>query len=158
MHAARERSLVLRLDEQVDVRALKADVYDPDPLTDRRNNGRFAYRPVHVAAAQASDDRDYPQHDVQRLVRFDLRSLLVRRPCPLALRRPPGALALPAVLEQLLLHMPPAPTPRIRHSHVMHISIASWIGKLNSRIYYPMISIDITDHCRRGCAAPRRLT
>ncbi|HEY0992774.1 MAG TPA: hypothetical protein VGD80_37225 [Kofleriaceae bacterium] len=78
LHAARKRQLVLRLDEQVHVRALKTDVDDPDPLADRCSDRRVAHRLVQLTAAQAADRGHDAQHDMKPLLGPDLRPLLVR--------------------------------------------------------------------------------
>jgi hypothetical protein len=110
LHAPRKRELVLGLDQQVHVRALDTDVHDPELLALRRREGRVADGLVHVSSSQIPDDGNDTEHDMQRLLRADLRALLMRRAGPRPDRLAPCALALPAASEQLLLDMPPPTT------------------------------------------------
>jgi hypothetical protein len=101
LHPARQRRLVVGLDPQVDVRALDADVDDPEVLASRRRERRFADRLVGEPAAQAAHRGDGPQHDVHRVPGVELGPLAVRRPRPPTLRlaaSPPPLAA--ALLEQ----------------------------------------------------------
>ena len=119
LHAARERLGVLCLDEHVNVRALDADVHDPEALPERGGDRRFAQRLVHRTLAQVADGLDDAHHDVQRMIRPDRRSRAMTRARAAPARLPPGSLAPPAVAEQLLLHVPlprfPSPRARLRH-------------------------------------------
>ncbi|MEO7732604.1 MAG: hypothetical protein ABIY55_16670 [Kofleriaceae bacterium] len=80
LHPTRERQLVLRLDEHVDVRCLDTEVNDPDPPADRRDDRSLADSSVHLRSAQVANLRHHPQHDVQRVPRLQLQPPLVRRP------------------------------------------------------------------------------
>jgi hypothetical protein len=84
LHPARERQLVVGLDEQVDVVALDADVHDPKhaglfvrELAPRDRDRRFAQGFVHVPLAQGADLADDPQHDMHGLIALELRARLV---------------------------------------------------------------------------------
>jgi len=134
LQPARKLAGVVGFDQQMDMRALQADVHDPDPLTDRGNDRRLAHRPVHQPAPQAADRRHDAQHDVQCMIRLHVGPLLVARSRALSLRRTPGTLALATSTEQLLLHVPLARPPRPRLRHPQQIATLTVNGKLISRI------------------------
>jgi hypothetical protein len=102
---------VLRLDDQVDVIALNADVDDAKRVTGvvvelaaRDGDGRLAQRLVHVPLAQAADRVDDAQHDVHRIPRVECRALLVRRARTLALGLAPRFARELAILPNTHVH------------------------------------------------------
>jgi hypothetical protein len=130
LHPRRQGDLSVGLDDEVEVRALDAEVDDPEVLAARRGERRLADRLVGEPAAQVADVPDDAQHDVDRMPRGELGPYLVRRPGPrLALAtRAPLAATLRGRREQrqlLGLRAPPrlasrVATPRsfaARHSH-----------------------------------------
>jgi hypothetical protein len=117
LHAARERHLVLGLDQHVDVRALEADVHDAEPIAHCREDRGLAHDLVHHAPPQAPHRRHNAHHDVERVVWPDLGPRVVPRACPRTLRLAAGALALAAAPEQRLLDVPLARTLRLRRRH-----------------------------------------
>src|SRR5262245_49196639 len=134
LHTARERSLVVRLDQHVNMVALQADVRDPDPLADRGDDRCCADRLVHVPSTQTAHGRHDAQHDVKRMTQLDVRPRLVRRSRSLALRLAPGSLALAAILEQHLLNVSLAHAARPRHCHTRLLVTMVVIVNLNSPI------------------------
>ena len=101
LHARRQRVLVVGLDEQVDVRALDAEVDDPEVLASGRRERRFADRTIGEPAAQVADRADDPQDHVDRMPREQIRAGLVRRTGPPTFGRSTGAAPLAAPpLEQ----------------------------------------------------------
>ena len=97
LHPVRQRAPVLGLDDQVQVRALHAQVHDPERLELQHRERRLADRQIHVARAQRADARHHARHDMHRLARAQLRPALVPLARPRPLRRSPGARALAAV-------------------------------------------------------------
>jgi hypothetical protein len=78
LHPRRQRLLVLCLDDQMDVRALDADVHDTEILAPGCRQRCFADRLVHTAAAQVADGADGAQYHVDRIPLVQAGSLLVR--------------------------------------------------------------------------------
>jgi hypothetical protein len=124
LHALRERGLVVRLDEQVHVRALDAEVHDPEARAPGRRQRRLADRLVHAAPTEIPDRAHHAEHDVDRVPPVQERPLLVRRPGTRPLRRPTGASPLAAALleqHQLgLLQSSPAAGRLLAQLHVAH--------------------------------------
>jgi hypothetical protein len=81
LHAARECSLVARLDEQVDVLALNADVDDPDAFATRGHDGGMADRGVHRAPPHGADDRRHAEHDMEWMARVERGASPMRLAC-----------------------------------------------------------------------------
>jgi hypothetical protein len=105
LHADSEGALVIRLDQQVDVIVLDAQLDDAEVLATRRRQRGLSNGLVGTAATKLPDRRDHAQRDVHGIPSVQERPLLVRRARPLALRRTTGAAALAAARrEQLLLH------------------------------------------------------
>ncbi|HMG24986.1 MAG TPA: hypothetical protein VK607_26800 [Kofleriaceae bacterium] len=105
LHPGGELCLVIRLHEQVDVRALDAEVDDPEVLALRGDERGLADRLVDAAPLQVADRADDPQHDVDRIARVEIWPSLVRRPRARAPGRPAGPAPLAAALlpqDQLL--------------------------------------------------------
>src|SRR5678816_4181978 len=112
------------------MRALDAEVDDPEVLAARRGERRIADRLVGEPSAQVADVSDDAQHDVDRMPRGELGPYLVRRSGPgLALAtRAPLAAALTGHREQrqlLGLRAPPRlasrlATPRTLAGHRFH--------------------------------------
>jgi len=96
LHPARKGELVLGLDEQVNMRALQADVHDPDALAQASGDRRVAHGLVQCSSPHVADGCHDAQHDVQCLIRPDLRTRLMRRPGTCALRLAPCSFALTA--------------------------------------------------------------
>jgi len=123
LHAARERRFVLGLDEHVDVLSLQADMDDAQPFAPRRGDRCRADRLVHVAAAQAPDCRADTHHDMQRMVRLEIRARLM----PLAGANPArlssGTSPLAAAAKQRLLDMPLALRHRRHDYDVYHLLV-----------------------------------
>jgi hypothetical protein len=118
LHPAGKRSLVLGLDEHMHVGTLQADVHDPKPLAQRRGDRGVAHRLVQLAPPQAADRRRDPHHDVQRVIRLELRPRLVPFPRARTSGLSPGAAPLAAAPEQLLLDVSPVPRAlRLRRPH-----------------------------------------
>ena len=61
MHAGRERVFVLGLDEQMNVRALDAQLHDPEVLSQSSGQRRLANRLVHASSAQVADLANHAQ-------------------------------------------------------------------------------------------------
>ena len=101
LHPRRQRVLVSGLDEQVDVRALDADMHDAEVLAPGRGERGFADRTIGEPAAQVADRADDPQDHVDRVPRVEIRAGLVRRAGPSTLGLAAGAAPLAAApLEQ----------------------------------------------------------
>ncbi|HEX3764372.1 MAG TPA: hypothetical protein VHW23_37010 [Kofleriaceae bacterium] len=96
LHPPGQRRLVAGLHEQVDVRALDAEVDDVKVLAQRGGERRLADRLVDAAPAQVADRADHPQRDVHGIPRVQERPLLVRRAGPRPLGRPPCPASLAA--------------------------------------------------------------
>jgi hypothetical protein len=113
LHPRRQRALVIGLDEQVHVRALDAEVHDPEVLAPSGRERSFADRSVRESAAQISDRTDDPQDNMHRIPGRKLGPRLVRRARPTALGFAASAAPLTtARLEQhqlLGLYAPRAP-------------------------------------------------
>jgi hypothetical protein len=124
LHAASERSRVISLDDHVHVRALQRDVYDPEPLAQRRGDRRCAHGLVHRAPPQAAHLRHDPHHDVQRVVRLECLPGRVPLSGAYALWLPSCTAPLAAPPEQLLLDMPLARSLRLRRHARFIITIA----------------------------------
>jgi hypothetical protein len=79
LHAERQRRAIRRLDEQVNMRALDAQLHDVKRVVLQHGDRRLANRCVGLARAQASACNlgDDAQRDVKRRVRGQLRSLRV---------------------------------------------------------------------------------
>jgi len=60
------------------VRALNAEVHDPEVLTQSGGERGLADRLVHTPAAQAADRTDDPQDDMDGMPRVEKRPLFVR--------------------------------------------------------------------------------
>jgi hypothetical protein len=101
LHPQRQRTLVVSLDQEMDVRSLQAEVHDPEVLTARSRERRFTDRLIRAPPAQIADCIDHAQYDVNRIPSMEKWPLLVRCPRPLAPGRPasPASLAA-ALLEQ----------------------------------------------------------
>ena len=107
---------------------LKAEVDDPEVLSTRRGESRFADCLIDAAPAQLADGTDHPQRDVNRIALVQERPRLVRRTSPLALGRTPGAPPLAAAPEQLLLDMSSLRFPlRRRRPHGFMIAMRAQI-------------------------------
>jgi hypothetical protein len=78
LHARCERVLVVGLDEQVEMRALDAEVDDAEVVAPGGRERGLADRLVGEPAAQVADRADHPQDDVHRVPRDKLRPYLVR--------------------------------------------------------------------------------
>jgi hypothetical protein len=122
LHPAGERHLVIGLDEQVNMRALQADVDDPEPLAQRRGDRGVAQRLVHRAPPQAPHLRRHPHHDVQRMVRLELRPRFMSLAGTCAPGLPPCTAPLAAAPKQLLLSSPPRLATRPRRPHTISIT------------------------------------
>ena len=87
------------------MRALDAEVHDPKIRMPPRSRERgFTDGVIDATAALVANGADDPQHDVYRISRMKIRSLLVRRTGSWSLRRATGAAPLPApFLEQYQL-------------------------------------------------------
>jgi hypothetical protein len=72
LHAAGERGLVLGLDDHVDVRALQAEVDDPEPPAERRGDRGGTHRLIHRASTKAAHRRHDAHHDMQRMMRLEV--------------------------------------------------------------------------------------
>jgi hypothetical protein len=117
LHPPGERLRVVGLHQQVNMRALDAEVDDAEVLAQRRGQGRLADRLVDAAAAQVADRADHPEHHMDRVPLVVNRPGLVRRARPLALGGPPRPPPLAAALlpqRQLLAPATPAPFTRPR--------------------------------------------
>src|SRR5678815_5524541 len=116
------------------MRALDAEVDDPEVLAARRGERRIADRLVGEPSAQVADCSDDAQHDVDRMPRGELGPYLVRRPAPglaLATRAPPAATLLGRRKQRQLLGLRAPPrlatrlasrlasprTAAVRHPH-----------------------------------------
>ena len=69
LHPQRQGRLVVGFDEQVHVRALDAEVNDPEVLAPSGGERGFANRPIDAPAAQVADRADYPQYDMNGIPR-----------------------------------------------------------------------------------------
>ena len=69
LHARRQGGLVVGLDDEVEMRALDAEVDDPEVLAARRGERRLADRLVGEPSPQVADVSDDAQHDVDRMSR-----------------------------------------------------------------------------------------
>jgi hypothetical protein len=78
LHPARKGELVLCLHQHVNMRPLNADVHDPHPFAQRRNDRRVTHGLVERASTHVPDNRHDAHHDMQRVARLDGLSLLVR--------------------------------------------------------------------------------
>src|SRR5262245_60498446 len=96
------------------MRALDAEVHDPESLSQRRGDRGIAHGLVHASPPHATDGWHHAHDDMERVMRLDRLTLLVRRACTLGFRLAPGALAFATVAKQFLLHMPLARPPRPR--------------------------------------------
>jgi hypothetical protein len=95
---------------------LNAEMYDPEVLSPRRGEGRFADGLIHAAPAPLADGTYYPQRDVNRVALVEEWPCLVRCASSLALRWTPGARPLAAVrLEQRQLLRLPRSLPASGH-------------------------------------------
>ena len=104
LHSRCERRLVMRLHQQVHVRALDAELHDPEVLAPRGGQRGFADRLVDAAPPQIADGGDHPQRHVDRVTGVEIRPRLVRRPGPLPFRRTTCTAPLAAaLLEQYQL-------------------------------------------------------
>src|SRR5262245_6302473 len=115
------------------MRALDAEVNDPEVLAQGRRQRRLADRLVGEPSAQVADVSDDAQHDVDRMPRGELGPYLVRRPGPglaLATNAPLAATLLGRRKQRQLLGLRTPPrlstpatrlatpgTPSGRHSH-----------------------------------------
>jgi hypothetical protein len=89
LHALRERGLARRLDDQVKVRALDAQVHDASTVVVLRDrDGRVANARVEVAAAQVADAWHDARDDVDRRSRRKRESFLVPLAWSIAHARP----------------------------------------------------------------------
>src|SRR5437016_14307787 len=79
--------------------ALNAQLHDPEVFSTRRGQRRLANRLIRAASTQVADRAHDAERDMHWISRVQHRPLLVRRPGPGALRRPP----LPASLAAALL-------------------------------------------------------
>ena len=86
LHPPRQGLLVEGFDEQVDVRALDADVHDPEVLAPGGGERGLADRAIREPAAQGADRADDPQDHVDRVPCMEVWTGLVRRTGPPALR------------------------------------------------------------------------
>jgi hypothetical protein len=78
-HSARQRATAARLDEQVDMRALDAEMNDAEVIAPQHHDRRLADRHVPIARAQPADALVDADRDVNRLARLQRRPLPVRR-------------------------------------------------------------------------------
>jgi hypothetical protein len=110
LHPPGQGSLVVGLDQQMDVRSLEAELDDAKVFAARSGQRGLADRLVHAAPAQIADSADHPQRDMHRVPCVQERPLPVRRARPRALRRTTGPAPLAtARLEQHQLLGPGAP-------------------------------------------------
>ena len=77
LHPRGERTLVVSLDEQVQVIALDAEMYDPEVLAPRGGQRGLANRLVRRTATQIADRANDAQHDVHWMPRLQLGPHLV---------------------------------------------------------------------------------
>src|SRR5579872_1613779 len=77
LHPPRQRAAVVRLDDQMHVRALDAEVDNMEVVAPRGGERGLADRLVDAAPAQVADGADDPQCDVNGIPRMEERSLLV---------------------------------------------------------------------------------
>src|SRR4051812_41162277 len=102
-HAVRERDAIVGLDEQVDVRALHADVDDAKVRpTERRHQG-FPERVIGVEAAQVADLLDGADGHLNGLAGPERRASRVRWRWPVGLPRPTCTLARAAPVLAVLV-------------------------------------------------------
>ena len=107
LHPAAEGSLVVGLDEQMNMRLLDTDVDDADSLAKRRGDRCITQGLVQRSPSHATDGRYDPQHHVQCTSRIDRGARLVTRTRASALWLPSGS-PLPALAgtrEQILLRV-----------------------------------------------------
>jgi hypothetical protein len=78
LHPRSQRALVLGLDEQVHVRALNAEVDDPEVLAPGGRQRGLPDRVIDAAATQVADRADRTQHDMHRIACVQVRPLFVR--------------------------------------------------------------------------------
>jgi hypothetical protein len=117
LHTAGERDLALRLDEQVDVRALEAEVDDANALAARGRDRGVAHRLVHRSATQAPHRGHDAKHDVERVERLEVGARSVRRDRTRTGRLATSAGPLTTATKQLLLSGWVGSTPRSRRRH-----------------------------------------
>ena len=98
LHPRRQGLLVIGLDEQVNVRALDAQLHDPEPLAPGGGQRRLADRLIGQPAPQAPDRTHHAQRHVDRMPRLQVEPCLVRRPGACALARTPSPAAFAAAL------------------------------------------------------------
>jgi hypothetical protein len=110
----------------VNVGALQRDVNDPKPLAQRRRDRGLAQRLVHRASPQATDLRRDPHHDVQRVIRLELRPRLVPFPGTRAPGLPSSTAPLAAPPEQLLLTSPLRLSLRPRRPHALIVTTRAY--------------------------------
>jgi hypothetical protein len=147
LHAPRERALVGGFHQHVYVGPLDARMHDPDPLAHRGRDRRFAHGLVHRAAPQVADGGHDAHDDVQRVMWLERRPLLVPRSGTSALRLAPGALALAAMTEQLLLDMPLA-RPLRRRLHMILIATPQCGVNGSSVDFAELMANDFNGHDR----------
>src|ERR1043166_2221914 len=125
LHSPGKCLAVLRLGEHMNVRPLDAQMHDPEPLAHRGHDRRRSHPLVHRPPTKTPDGVDHPHHHMQRVIRLDHRPSVMPFSSSLRLRLPPCPLALPAVPEQLLLHVSLARPLRPRRLHLLCITPAS---------------------------------
>ena len=78
LHAPRERLRIARLDEQMDVTALEADLDDAEVVAACGGQRGELDRAIRAASPQAADRGHHAEHDMDRIPRCELRPRLVR--------------------------------------------------------------------------------
>jgi len=104
LHAARERELVVGLDDEVEAGAGEPDVDDPEVVAAEGARDRALDRAERGGAREVADARDHARGDVHRVDRRDRRPRLVRLARPRAAGRSARARACPAPRPSLLRH------------------------------------------------------
>ena len=105
LHAASERELVIGFDEEVDMRALEAEVDDPEVVAPRGGVERVAERVVGARAAEVPDGGHDTHDDVHGLARREPRASLVAFARTQPAGRPAGAVALAAAALAVLVEL-----------------------------------------------------
>lgn len=78
LHPLSQRRLVVGLHQQVDVRALDAEMDDAEVLAQRGRERGFTDRVIHASPPQVAHRADDAQRDMHRIPRVQERPLLVR--------------------------------------------------------------------------------
>jgi hypothetical protein len=106
LHAARERDFIRRLDDEMDVVALKADLDDAKIIAPLHDLQRFSDRVISVRLSQTADVLRDAQDAVDRITSGESRPFLVALARSLALLRPSRAGPLAAAQLSVLVAEP----------------------------------------------------